>query len=156
MKNDNSKNNMVAIIIAIAIVMGAGGFFGGMQYQKSQVRSAFAGQFGGAQGGPRGQGQGGAAARNGMRPVSGEILSADATSVTVKLPDGSSKIVLVTGNTQINKAAEATKADLVAGIKVAVYGTTNSDGSVTAQNIQLNPMIRGPMGGTPSATTTPR
>lgn len=44
----------------------------------------------------------------------------------------------------INKATTATKSDLKTGEKVAVFGTPNSDGSVTAQSIQLNPMFRGP------------
>lgn len=59
------------------------------------------------------------------------------------MQDGSSKIVLFSDKTEINKAAEATKEDLKVGEKVAVFGTENSDGSVTAQNIQLNPQLRG-------------
>ena len=89
-----------------------------------------------------------------MRPVSGEILSVDANSLTVKLPDGSSKIVTFSDTTQINKADKATAADLKTGVTVAVFGTTNSDGSVTAQNIQLNPQIR-MMAPNGQATPTP-
>ncbi len=77
------------------------------------------------------------------RPISGEILSSDDKSITVKLQDGSSKIVLLSDKTQINKATSVTKLDLKSGEKVAVFGSENSDGSVTAQNIQLNPQFRG-------------
>jgi len=58
------------------------------------------------------------------------------------LQDGSSRIVIVSETTQINKAEQATKTDLKIGEKVAVFGQENSDGSVTAQNIQLNPTFR--------------
>src|SRR6185369_11294861 len=96
-------------------------------------------------------GQGGAGGRNGFRPVTGEILNADDKSITVKMMDGSTKIVLLTSTTTYNKAAQASKSDLVTGERVGVFGTANADGSVTAQNIQLNPMMRGG-NGTPSAT----
>lgn len=80
--------------------------------------------------------------RQGFRPVNGEIISADDKSITVKLPDNSSKIVLLTDTTIINKSAEGAKEDLKTGEKVALFGTENSDGTVTAQNIQLNPAFR--------------
>jgi len=79
----------------------------------------------------------------GFQPVNGEIISSDDKSITVKLTDGGSKIVILSDNTEINQAANATKDDLKAGEKVAVFGQENSDGSVTAQSIQLNPVLRG-------------
>ncbi len=136
---------MMLVTAVLVILVGAGGFFGGMKYQQSKGGRGADGQPG-ANGQRRGQfGQ-----RNGMRPVAGDIISADDKSITVKMMDGSTKIVLISGSTQINKAATATKTDLKPNEKVAVFGTENSDGSVTAQSIQLNPMFRGPMG-TPSA-----
>ena len=145
------KNNIALIVILALIVGGAAGFFGGMQYQKSQ-RPSF-GQFAGAGGfGTRGTSGAAGARRNGNGAV-GTILSVDANSMTVKLNDGSSKIVLLTGTTSINKAATATAADLTVGETVSAFGTTNTDGSVTATNVQINPMMRGP--GSPSGTPTP-
>lgn len=131
------KNTVITVILVL--VVGAGGFFGGMKYQQGK-RPDFARQFGQGQGVRAGQGQGN---RQGFRPVNGEIISSDDKSITVKLQDGSSKIVLFSDKTTINKAAEATKDDLKSGEKVAVFGTENSDGSVTAQSIQLNPILRG-------------
>lgn len=120
------KNN-IALVAIIALLVGGGlGFFSGMQYQKSQ-RPQF-GQFG--NNGLR---------RNGNGAI-GTILTVDKNSVTVKLGDGSSKIVLLTGSTSINKAAEATASDLIVGERIAAFGATNSDGSVTATNVQINPM----------------
>ncbi len=146
------KNNIALIAILAVIVGGAAGFFGGVQYQKSQ-RPSF-GQFAGAGGGfgTRG-GSGATGARRGGNGAAGTILSVDANSMTVKLNDGSSKIVVLTGTTSINKAAAAAVSDLSVGETVSAFGTTNSDGSITATNIQINPMMRGPGG--PSATPTP-
>lgn len=134
------KKNVYLIPIIVAIVVGAAAFFGGMKYQESRQPSGR--QFANGQG-ARGQfGGGNAAGRNGFRPVAGEIIASDDSSITVKLQDGSSKIVFLSKKTSINKADTAQKTDLKTGEKVAVFGTDNSDGSVTAQTIQLNPMDR--------------
>lgn len=127
----------MVITIVVALVVSALAFFGGMQYQKSQ-RGSFAGRFGG-QGGFARTGD-----AQGTRPVSGSILSQDANSITVKMPDGSTKIVILSDKTAINKASAGAKSDLTTGAKVAVFGTQNSDGSITAQVISLGGnMFRG-------------
>lgn len=133
------KKNL-AIVAVLLIIAGGVGFYAGMKYQQSQRRGQFLGQING-QTGRVGQfqsrfGQGGA------RPVNGEIIAADDKSITVKLPDGSSKIILLTDKTSINKAAQGSKDDLKTGEQVMVFGSTNSDGSLTAQNIQLNSTFR--------------
>ncbi len=135
----------------LALLVGGGiGFFGGMQYQKSQRAAAF-GQFANGQFGARGgSGAAGFRGRNGNGAV-GTILSVDTNSITVKLADGSSKIVLLTGSTSINKATQGSVNDLTAGTEVAAFGTTNTDGSITATNVQINPIMRGPVG--PSGTS---
>lgn len=141
------KNKNIIIAIVAVVVVGVGAFFGGIQYQKMQrgQMNNFAGQAG-FQGrfGQGGNGQGNQARRIGANggAVVGEILSTDDTSITVKLMDGSTKIVLLTDKSAINKAATATKSDLKTGENVAVFGTPNSDGSVTATSIQLDPMAR--------------
>lgn len=126
-----------------------------MKYQESR-RGSFARQFGGDQmtglhGGQNGNGRGN------FRPVAGEIIKSDATSATVKLADGSTKIVILTDKTTINKAEIATKDDLKIGQSIAVFGIENADGTVTAQTVQLNPLLRmgGLRGASPSATPTP-
>lgn len=125
------KQNQIILAVVLAVVAGGAGFFGGMQYQKSKIPT-----FGnGARTGQVRMGTN----RNGFRPVAGEILNADDNSITVKLIDGSSKIVLVNDKTTIGKTSEASKTDLKTGEKVSVFGTENNDGSVSAQNIQLNP-----------------
>lgn len=114
--------------------MAAGlGFFGGMKYQFSKTAQS-------TDNAGRGVGRFG---KGGIRPTIGEIISADDKSITVKMADGTSKIVLISDKTQINKANKATKEDLKSGVGVAVFGTDNSDGSVTSSNIQLNPQFMG-------------
>lgn len=129
------------VVIVVVLAVGAAGFVGGIQYQKSKNPS-FPGRLGNGQfqGVQFRQGQGAGQNRlPGFRPVAGEIVSVDETTLTVKLEDGSSKIVILSDKTEINKAEIGARSDLSAGVRVAVFGTDNSDGSVTAQSIQLNP-----------------
>lgn len=134
--------NLNLILGVLIIIAGAGGFWGGMKYQQSKQPAffrQFTGQTGGNQQGARNGVNGN---RLGFRPVNGEISGVDDKSVTVKLQDGSSKIVILSEKTLINKADEAQKEDLKVGTTIMVIGQENSDGSVTAQNIQLNPVLR--------------
>ena len=134
-----TSNFIVAAIVAILV--GVAGFFGGMTYQKSKVPQSTR-QLPGGPVGVRGSNQqrfGG----QGFRPVVGQIISQDDKSITVKLSDGSSKIVLFSSGTVINKTTTGLLTDLKVGENVGVFGTTNPDGSVTAQSIQLNPMFGG-------------
>lgn len=137
---ENMNNKQIIITLVVAIIVGAAAFFGGMQYQKFQRNVFFTtnggegGRFGGAR-----FGQGG---RGGFTPVIGQITESDDKTMTVKMQDGSSKIVVLSGTSSINKSSAGTKSDLKAGETVAVFGSTNSDGSVTAQSIQLNPQMR--------------
>ena len=141
------KNNSLIIGIVIALVVGAGGFFGGMQYQKSKAPS-----FGGERGNfSRGQfNQGGdhqpsqddrfrGRFSDQGRPISGEVIAKDDESITVELQDGGSKIVFISSETAIRKTDEGSLDDLEEGNQVLVFGSENDDGSITAKNIQLNP-----------------
>ncbi len=131
------KNNWI-ITILLVIIVGGGAFFAGMQFQKSQRPGMM--QFAnGANGQFRmrfGNSQNGA-----VRPVRGQVVSADSNSLTVKMTDGSTKIVLVTGNTMLLKSTSAALSDIKTGDTVMVFGAANADGSVTAQNVQINPPV---------------
>ena len=78
---------------------------------------------------PGGSGAGG---RTGGNMISGSIIAADESSITVKTTDGSSKIILVSDSTSISKTEDAAQSDLITGEDVMVTGTSNDDGSVTA------------------------
>lgn len=131
--------NTTIITVILVVIVGGGAFLGGMKYQQSKQptfsRQAIDGQ--GQVQGQRGRVMG--ANRGGFQPVNGDIVSSDSNSITVKMADGSSKIVLFSDKTMINKADQVTKDDLKIGVKVAVFGQTNTDGSVTASNIQIKP-----------------
>lgn len=131
------KNNQLIVGIVIAVIIAAAAFFGGMKYQQKKSQTQFA-QFGGQ----RGQRTGNGVNRMDFRPVNGEIIASDDKSITVKLQDGSSKIVLISDKTEIGKTDKASREDLKNGEKVVVFGTESSDGSITAQNVQLNPQVR--------------
>ena len=111
-----------------------------IEVRKYQQSKSPAGRFGNFTGNRNGQFQ---QRGQGFRPVNGEIIAVDDKSITVKLQDDSSRIVILTDTTVINKSAQGSKSDLKVGEKVAVFGIENSDKSVTAQNIQLNPVTRG-------------
>ncbi len=132
-------NKNIVIMVVVVLVAGGIGFFGGTKYQQSKVSANFANR----QGVMRfGMGQGGRMmGGNNFRPVMGEIISQDDKSITVKLSDGSSKIVLLSDNTTFNKTTDATKTDLKVGDTIAAFGTASSDGSIVATSIQLNPVF---------------
>ena len=132
------KNAKIITIVLIIVALG-GGFFAGMKYQQSQSPAGRGGNFQGGRSGTFGQRGAGQA----FRPVNGDIISMDDKSITVKLQDGSSKIVLLSDITTFSKSTNGSKSDLKKGEKVAVFGTENSDGSVTARNVQLNPQAGG-------------
>ncbi len=143
------KKQVVSTIV-IAIVVGLGGFYGGMLYGKKQAltpaglaglsqtqrQQLFTGARGsaGASGARRGSFGG-----NGGGFTSGSIISKDDKSITVKGMDGSSHIIFVASSTTVSKSVDGAISDLSVGNNVIVNGSGNSDGSLTAQNIQIRP-----------------
>lgn len=128
------KNNLLPIII-VALLTTVGGFFAGVKYQQSKQpsRANF-----------RMMGEAGEnLPRNNLgsdnQMIRGEIINQDSESVTVKLTDDSSKIILISDETKINKASEGSTDDLKTGEQIMIFGKQNSDGSVSADQIQLNP-----------------
>jgi hypothetical protein len=69
----------------------------------------------------------------------GTILSMDSTSLTLSIKDGGSKIVLLTDATPVMKTSPGSRSDLKTGESVMVTGTTNQDGSISAQSISIRP-----------------
>ncbi len=134
------KNNYVVILVIVAVVAGLS-FYGGIQYQLRQTPSrGNLAQF--ANGSPA-IGQNGTKTNGsnrfaqGSRPLSGEITGRDGQSLTLKLADGSSKTVIISDQTAINRTSEATKEDLATGTTVTVFGAADASGTITAQNIGI-------------------
>lgn len=135
------KTNHVAVMALVMFVIavvcsGVGYKIGG---KISQVkRFAQFGQMGQKDGQmPRlRQGFGGQVGQ-GRRHTEGEILSVDDKGVTVKLADGSSKIVLFSDKTTFATSSTIDKSKIVVGGKVDIVGDPNTDGSVSAASVQL-------------------
>ena len=138
------NNKVIAGVIGVFVIAG-GAFYGGMAYGKINVPTrAGNGQFVASVNGVRASGMRGGA--NGGF-TAGEIISKDSTSITIKMQDGSTKIVLVATSTEIMKSSAGSFNDLSVGASVTINGAANSDGSVTAQNVQIRPAGFAPMGG---------
>lgn len=158
----NKKN--IPVIVVIVIIAGGIGFFGGMKYgqsrgsvagrnfqnltpeQRQQMGQGFRNSAGVDSRGNKNNPAGGGF-------VNGEIISQDDKSVTVKLRDGGSKIIFFSDTTSISKMADGVPTDLGVGKSITVTGSTNSDGSVTAQSIQIRPITAAP---TPPADQNPK
>jgi len=143
------KLNQIITTLVLLVVVGVGAFFGGTKYQQSKITSQFS-QRTGANGGigqgmnrsaGNATGQSNRGQMTGFRQTIGEIINADDKSITVKLTDGSSKIILFSDSTVVNQTATASKTDLKVGTKVAVMGDTNTDGSITSKTIDINPAV---------------
>lgn len=149
------------IILLITVVIAGAAFFGGMLFQKS--RDSLKGLSGTeltskmqSLGISQNRGFGVPTDSNmtppdgnfisGNRPgftggnmVSGTLVSISAESMTIREQDGSTKTVYYSSSTTVSKTTEGTVAELAAGDTVSANGTSNSDGSITATTIRLNP-----------------
>lgn len=148
-----NKNTTIIVAVVLIIIAAAGGFYAGMKYQTGRVTSGFAGRSGNfAQrfGGVNGQ-------NANLKSVRGQVLSLGSNTMTVKMPDGSTAIVVLSTSTTYAQSQKASLSDIKTGDTVNVVGTSNSDGSVTAQDIQINPpsagLFRGGNGQPPASPT---
>lgn len=153
-------NKLLPIIIAVTVIIGSGAFYGGMKYTESKSSRGGFSQAGfqnlssderwqrfqelGANIGEafnqdhEGDGfRGRFGSGDGNRSLSGEIISQNESSFTIKLNDGSTKIVFVNDSTQITKSIDGTLDDLNEGEQIFVVGDENPDGSYIAKTIQL-------------------
>jgi uncharacterized protein YneF (UPF0154 family) len=134
------KKNLFVFLLLLVIVL-VGGFFGGIKYGESQalknltpekMREVF--QQRGGQFFAQNQSQ---RQRAGQNFLSGQVISKDEKSLTVKLPDGSTKIIFLSQSTQVLKSAEGSIDDVQVGKEILVAGNQNTDGSLTARTIQV-------------------
>lgn len=122
----------------IGCIIAVGAFYGGTVYQKQASASERRGgqgqseRFGGLQGQRFAAGRG----ANGMNGITGTILSKDDQSLTIKLPDGSTKIVLLSKDTKISKAVESKPEEIKKDESVTVIGQEN-DGTIRATLVRI-------------------
>ena len=139
--NHSKKHIYVTIIITAVIAGGLGYYTGTKLTNKQAVATTFQGARTGAGTGRTFSGAGGGLTQ-------GEVVSFDGSMLSVKDRTGGSKVVIVTDATKVLKSVNGSSSDIKTGGNVVVTGTANSDGSVTADSIQLRdsttmpPMMR--------------
>ncbi len=140
------KQNEIIIATLTVLVVAGIAFYGGLMYQKNYGKinpqnfshdrqngnSNRQGGIGGGMMTPGGPNRDGGF-------FSGEILSKDDKSITVKTRDGGSKIIYFSDTTTVGKTVDGSTSDLNVGIQVMANGKTNTDGSLAADNIQIRP-----------------
>lgn len=137
---ENFQKMKKVIMLAVILVLVTAAFYGGMKYAQSKTPSdaGYARQFG--QG--MGQGRMGRGMNDGF--TAGDIIAKDDKSITIKMRDGSTKIVFYSGSTEVGKFVSGAVSDLSVGKTISVMGSANSDGSVNAQSIQIRPAFSSP------------
>ncbi|MDD5152914.1 MAG: hypothetical protein PHS95_02910 [Candidatus Pacebacteria bacterium] len=140
------KNKKMVWLIVAFVVVAVVSFYAGSKYAGTK-KPVFT-QNGFNQSGTNTVGQRGMRGGGGL--TSGEILSMDAQSITVKLRDGGSRIVFYTDKTSVSKMVSGTIKDLSVGTQVNITGTSNADGSVNADSVQIRPALGA------QATSTPK
>lgn len=143
------QNKLIPIFIVVLLAVAGGSFYGGMLYGKSRNSGQrnfspanMQGRF--QQGNGAGVNGNGNQQRNRANFISGEIIKKDDSSVTVKLMDGGSKTIYFSDKTTVGKTVEGNQNDLEVGKAIMVSGTSGSDGSLVADNIQLRNAVQAP------------
>jgi hypothetical protein len=69
----------------------------------------------------------------------GQISAIDSSSITLQLANGNSQVVFYSTSTPVTKPTIVSADTLTVGTNVMIGGTANSDGSLTAETIQVRP-----------------
>ena len=128
------KKKNIIIAVCIAVVVGLAGFFVGVNVGHTSQTNP---------GGTLARGQNasrtGAFTRSTGNLVAGKVLSSDANGITLQITGGGSKVVIVPSSTMVLKSVSGALTDVSVGSNVTIQGTQNTDGSITAQSIQIRP-----------------
>lgn len=123
----NKTTGIIIIFVAVAI-----SFYLGTLYQKRTVTEAFGQNM---RAGSMNQRPGARMGNTGF--VVGSVLSKDATSITVGIQGGGSKILLISTSTIFSKTTEGSAGDITSGLEITANGTPNADGSITTKSVQI-------------------
>jgi hypothetical protein len=137
MQNFFSKKQWLVVIITSLVIAGA---FTGIGYKIGSKKSGFGPMNGQLQGRTMMGGPG--RSSTGMRGngnVAGTVLSQDAASLTLTLPQGGSRTVLITPTTTVLKTAPGIMGDIQKDSFLMVSGTSNADGSISASTLSIRP-----------------
>jgi hypothetical protein len=126
----------------VVIAVGLLGLWGGAQLKGSNASATTNATNG--NGFRRGNGEfpgGGGGGRNGANPgrggTVGTVQSVDGNMITITTPNGGTVTVTVNGSTTVTKTDTGSLSDVTPGENIIVRGTTNSDGSTTANQITV-------------------
>lgn len=123
------KYTVHIVWLVVALIALGGGYFWG----KTAAVTTRTGRFAGAYGSSTRSFAGGAS--GGL--VAGQIVSFGNDSMTIQLANGNSEVVIYSSSTPVTEPTTVSPNVLQVGANVMVGGTTNSDGSVTAETIQV-------------------
>jgi Domain of unknown function (DUF5666) len=125
------KVHIVWVIVAIVALVA--GIFWGKAMTSARGTGTFAGRTGtGAAGAFAGRG---GAANGGL--AMGSVTAIDSQSITLQLANGNSENVFYSSSTPVIVPQAASISSITPGTNVIITGTQNSDGSLTAQSIQV-------------------
>lgn len=139
--NNTMKNTKITKIIlaSILLIVGFGiGFMAGKTSSVNKGVDRFGSRDAGM--GNRNMRMGNGGAMSGGNMIMGQITSKDTNSITVKMRDESSKIVLFSSSTIVSKISSTTVDMLIVGNSVMIQGQQNPDGSISAKNIDIRPV----------------
>ena len=135
--NKNKKIGfVVGGVVVLIVVFYVGMFFGKGQVSNKNIPDLQA--FGQNGAFPKGARMG----NPGVGFTTGQVVAKDSQSITVSTINGSSKIILINNNTPVSKQASGAMTDIVVGTEISITGTTNQDGSVSAQSVQIRPKMQ--------------
>jgi hypothetical protein len=147
-----SRKQVIIACAITAVLAGGVGYVGGIK-MSSLRRMSPLGNRGGDQminfrngGNAQNTGRSAGSAPNMMirgGAVTGEVTAKDDKSMTVKMSDGSSRIVILSDKTTYRISEESSIEKIAVGTKIAVFGESGTDGSVTAASIEINPAMMG-------------
>jgi hypothetical protein len=135
---------ILATAIIVGVVAGGGGFYFGKKTALNSFQQGMGNFRGNFAAGRNGTPMGNARVMqfNGRGAI-GEVSAIDDKSLTLKLPDGSSKIVITSDTTRYETTQTTQKSEVTTGKNIRVLGPQNSDGSITAESIMINPQSFG-------------
>ncbi len=119
--------------IIVILIVAAGLFYGGFAYGQSVSGGT---QSAGVANATRTTRTGGTGTFAGGSATVGTVVSKDATSITIALKSGS-VVAFYSTSTPIMDTTTGTPDDITTGANITVLGIANSDGSVTANSIQI-------------------
>lgn len=131
--------------IILVVIFAAGGFFGGVFYQKNKIKSATGnvnGQFSESNQGPGRMGAG----MNGQRPNMGTVTAISSSNIKIQdSRSNSEKTYAITSSTKVSDNGEsASVGDIKKGDEVMIMASSSE--STEAAQIMLNPEQGGDFG----------